>query len=153
MKWKLVISNDCAQQTDSNNCGVFVILNIAAMFVGHQLTGIENQINIRNYIQYINIYKLESLNECFLVDLPKFMELKIDSIRVEIEPTNNYISFVIEEVKNKKLTFKCPFPKCLGIKEKHNSLLCILCRNYYHYANDALHKLQNLIFVNFVKNK
>ena len=118
------ISNDCAQQTNSNNCGVFVILNTAAMFIGHQLTGIENQINIRNWIQYINnIHKLENLNECFLVDLPKFMELKIDSIRIEIEPTNNYISSVIEEVKNKKLTFKCPFPKCLGIKEKHNSLL------------------------------
>ena len=34
--------NDCAQQTDSNNCGVFVILNIAAIFMGRQLTGIEN---------------------------------------------------------------------------------------------------------------
>jgi len=40
--WKLVVSDDSAQQEDGINCEVSVILNVAAMFVGHQLSGIED---------------------------------------------------------------------------------------------------------------
>jgi len=34
-EWKTVISSDCLQQNDGHNCGIFVILNLAAMFIGN----------------------------------------------------------------------------------------------------------------------
>jgi Ulp1 family protease len=34
-EWKTVIISDCLQQDDGHNCGIFVILNLAAMFIGN----------------------------------------------------------------------------------------------------------------------
>jgi Ulp1 family protease len=40
-EWKTVISSDCLQQNDGHNCGIFVTLNLAAMFIGNQLLKIK----------------------------------------------------------------------------------------------------------------
>ena len=40
--WSLILSNDCSQQSDGCSCGLFVILNIAFILIGHQLFSIKD---------------------------------------------------------------------------------------------------------------
>jgi hypothetical protein len=99
--WKFVVSDDSAQQNDGINCGIFVILNIAAMFEGHQLSGIEEIDRARHWIYDLLIkYKKDDPKLPKIRSLPDFINLEIDKIEISAEPTSHYVSNIINVLKN-----------------------------------------------------
>jgi len=99
--WKLVVSNDCAQQNDGINCGLFVILNIAAMFEGHQLSGIEDIDRARYWFYDLLIkFKKEDPRLPKVRSLPDFENFEMDKIDIIAESTSYYNSNIIKVLKN-----------------------------------------------------
>jgi len=101
--WKLVVSEDCAQQDDGINCGIFVILNVASMFVGHQLSGIEDYDRSRYWIHDLIIkFQVEDPKMSKERTLPFIENLVIEKIDILTESTRYYISNIIKDMKFEK---------------------------------------------------
>ncbi len=99
--WKFVVSDDSAQQDDGINCGVFVILNIAAMFEGHQLSGIDEIDRARHWIHDLLVkYKKDDLKLPKVKTSPDFINLEIDKIEILAESTSFYVSNIINTLKH-----------------------------------------------------
>jgi Ulp1 family protease len=101
--WKTVISSDCLQQNDGHNCCIFVILNLAAIFIGNQLLGMKNPEKVRHWIyEIVKNFKTEEVRMPRLRNLPIIKDFKIDKVDIPVEPTFNYISKIIGNIKNQK---------------------------------------------------
>ncbi len=135
--WKTVISSDCLQQNDGHNCGIFVILNLAAMFIGNQLLEMKNPEKIRHWIyEIVKNFKIEEVRMPRLRNLPIIKDFKIDKLDILAEPTFNYVSKIIGNIKNQKSNKKCSFKDCKGFNAGNDWTLCVKCRKFFHTEHD-----------------
>jgi hypothetical protein len=78
-------------------------LNLAAIFIGNQLLGMKNPEKVRHWIyEIVKNFKTEEVRMPRLRNLPIIKDFKIDKVDIPVEPTFNYISKIIGNIKNQK---------------------------------------------------
>ena len=137
-EWKFVVSANCAQQ----NCGLYVILNIAALFSGNQLKIFINETQVRHWIYFIlKNFPLNDNNPPRIGRLPDIRQLDIDELNIISEPTTNYITNIIKDLKKNKLCKMC----VQNNDNRYNNeeaVLCVSCRFCYHRSHNLFKDIE-----------
>ena len=146
-EWQLIISSDCAQQTDTKNCGLFVICNVACILKKFQLDNLDNSVQARFWVKNLIERNIEIAEYGAVVPdtYQSFTPISFnDFLELQVIDTDELLGKLMADASTNFYSSQCSFNNCSGSNDRR--YICCKCRLFYHNSHDCFAKINDPYF-------